>query len=191
MKLSWSHKLFLKINSNIGKSRFFDALMYFCAIFLIYILGLTVLGWGAFVLFDKSPDQFALLIKLLFTAHLFGFGISYVVAILWKHPRPIARFPDIKRMFKAVDTWKSFPSDHTMISYLLTFVAIMVGIPLWFGIVLVILSFIIGSARVYCGVHYPRDILGGVVWAGIIALASPWLLENITQPIYNLVKAFF
>ncbi|PLX26482.1 hypothetical protein C0581_04440 [Candidatus Parcubacteria bacterium] len=191
MKLSWSHKLFLKINAHIGKNKFFDAVAYVCAIFLIYILGAMVLGWGAFILFESSPDQFDYLIKLLLTAHVFAIGISYILAVIWPHRRPRAELENIKNVFRTIETWKSFPSDHTTISCLLAFIAIIVGVPVWFGALLVILALIVGSARVYCGVHYPRDIIGGIVWAGVVALMSPWLLENITQPIYDWVTLFF
>ena len=191
MKLSWSHKLFLRVNAHIGKSKIFDRLAYFCAIFLIYILGALVLGWGAFILFDSQPAQFDLLIKLLLTAHLFAIGISYIMAFVWPHRRPRAELENINMIFKTIETWKSFPSDHTTISFLFAFIAIIVGAPLWFGILLIVLASTVGSARVYCGVHYPRDILGGVVWAGIMAFASPWLLTHITQPIYNFIKLLF
>jgi len=191
MKLSWSQKLFLKLNSRIGKSKIFDGLMYFCAVFLIYILGGMVLGWGAFILFDEDPSKFVLLIKLLLTVHIFAIGLSYLQAAFWRHPRPVVDFSDIKRIFRTIETWKSFPSDHMTISCSFAFVAVLVGAPLLFGIVLVSMALLVGFARVYCGVHYPRDIVGGAVWAFLFTWISPWLLENVAQPVYSAIKLFF
>ena len=44
---------------------------------------------------------------------------------------------------------------------------------------------LIAFSRIYVGVHYPRDIIGGIFFAIFFVFISFKLLENITQPLYN------
>jgi undecaprenyl-diphosphatase len=47
-----------------------------------------------------------------------------------------------------------------------------------FGIILVILGFIGGFARVFSGVHFPFDIVGSVIVAVIVSLAIYYLKDR-------------
>ncbi|PIZ94715.1 MAG: hypothetical protein COX81_02815 [Candidatus Magasanikbacteria bacterium CG_4_10_14_0_2_um_filter_37_12] len=190
-RLSWSHKLFIKINKEVGHRLWLDNLMFFCAHWLIYILGIIVLGWGAFVLNDTSAILFDYLIKLLLTAILLAEVVSYSVAILWRHSRPVVEFPEIKLLLHTNQTWKSFPSDHTVISFILALVvSLLVGFNL-FVVILLIMASLVAMGRVYVGVHYPRDILGGIFLAMVFAYFSPFLLNNFSQPIFSFSKQLF
>jgi len=59
------------------------------------------------------------------------------------------------------------------------------GAGLGFSIFVLLLATIIAFSRVYVGVHYPRDIVGGFVLALVLLFGSNWLLMNITQPLYT------
>ena len=118
MKLSWSHKLFFRVNAQVGKRKWVDGLMYFCAHWLIYIIGIMAMWWGAFSLVDEQPDLFVGFIKLLLTGLVLAEILSYGIALLWRHPRPYIEFPHIKYILKPVESWKSFPSDHTIFSFI-------------------------------------------------------------------------
>lgn len=70
----------------------------------------------------------------------------------------------------------SFPSNHS--ANAATFAV------LWFflmgpkqGLLAVGAALIIGFSRVYLGVHYPSDILGGFILGGLIGGVSAWLLS--------------
>jgi len=191
MKLSWSHKLFFLINAQIGKRSWLDKLMYFCASWLIYVLGAVILVWGTFFLGSYNPSTFILFFKLLLTSIICGIGLCYVFAVLWRHPRPIREFPQTKLLLHTIETWKTFPSDHTTISFIFAFITIIVGVPVLFGILLVLLASLVAVGRIYVGVHYPRDIAGGIVVAFVFALLAKWLLNNVTQPMYDGIKLIF
>lgn len=96
-----------------------------------------------------------------------------IIFVIWSRPRPFVSHeglvnPDIAN-FK-VDI-SSFPSSHTYIAF-----AVAVSVFLYghkkLGTALWVLAFLIAAGRVGAGLHYPSDILGGVllgISAGIFA----------------------
>lgn len=159
--------------------------MYLSANLLIYVLAFFVISWGVFVLGSVSSDKFEMMVKILLTTFVFSFVISYGVALLWKHPRPIVEFPETKMLLQPIEVWKSFPSDHTSMSFLLAGIVVMFGGGLGFSIFVLTIASIISFSRVYVGVHYPRDIVGGFLLAMVLLFSSQWLLSHITQPLYT------
>ena len=164
MKLSWSHKLFLKINNQVGKRPALDNFMRFCAKHLIYFLSLAVLLW----IFFQSPEILRHIIIAIMTL-VITYLFSQLVGLLVKKPRPTVELPQIKQIIQVLTLRKSFPSDHTMISFLLVFLIIIFGAPIFFWIVLLLVACLVAIGRIYVGVHYPRDILGGIVLAVLSA----------------------
>lgn len=62
----------------------------------------------------------------------------------------------------------SFPSNHTAAAF-----AIAVSVALHhrrFGLVLLVLASLIGLSRILGGVHYPADVVGGVVIGSSVAI---------------------
>lgn len=101
--------------------------------------------------------------------------VSYIIGFLWKHKRPIIELPEIRELIRPLTIWKSFPSDHTFIAFLIALNSIEMGITasdysLQWGIALLISALFVATGRVYVGVHYPRDIVGGFVVAVLIFL---------------------
>jgi len=86
----------------------------------------------------------------------------------------------------ALEGWSSFPSDHSVLFYALAigmfYVSRTTGI-----LAIVYTTLLIALPRVYLGLHYPTDIIAGIIIGLAIVLAcnTPWFVEKISRPIFN------
>ena len=72
----------------------------------------------------------------------------------------------------------SFPSGHTSSSFAAG-VVLYLMLPKKYGIPAMILASLIGISRLYVGVHYPTDVLGGMVMGTLIAVTVVKVTEKI------------
>ena len=187
MHLSWSHKLFLKINAMIGENSIRDWFMSFAGYWLLFIFVFSIVLYGLYQWSYGNSLWFVRYIELFATAFIFAEAFSYLFAFLFRHPRPIIEFPSIIQLRVPLETWKSFPSDHAIASFSLAGVLVLLpGTALWFVLFSYACAFLVSSARVYIGVHYPRDIVGGAIVGTVIVWLSPILFFHIIEPIARL-----
>jgi len=165
MILSWSHKLFFKVNAYVGRLVWLDKIMFVSAHWLIFLLALYVLSIEYFFVFSRDVSRVVRENIFVIIVLLIGLAISYGIACIWKHKRPFVEFPETKTMFRPKTWWKSFPSDHAFISFLCVFSLFLFAGFTWFSVIAFVLAGFVASGRVYAGVHYPRDIVGGFVLA--------------------------
>ena len=74
----------------------------------------------------------------------------------------------------------SFPSGHTSSSFAAG-VVLYLMLPKKYGVPALILAFLIGISRLYVGVHYPTDVLGGMVMGTLIAVVVVKISELIEK----------
>lgn len=67
----------------------------------------------------------------------------------------------------------SFPSGHTGSAFAAA-VVMFRGLPKKYGIPILVFACLMGLSRLYVGVHYPSDVLGGVLIGTGIALLTHW-----------------
>ncbi|EKD44008.1 MAG: phosphatase [uncultured bacterium] len=172
--MNWNQRLFFKINALIGKNRWLDAFGRAGAEWVIVGMG----GWyGAisFILYYGNPTKMWLPIFALAIAGGVAWLTSNLIAEFVQEVRPRMTFPECKILFWPMYSWKSFPSDHTIAAFLIFFFAIIFNFPTaWMMLPLVLW---VGWGRVYAGVHYPGDVLGGFGLSVIISIISYFILH--------------
>ena len=89
-------------------------------------------------------------------------------------PRPFLAYTDIVPIISPPADF-SFPSGHTAIAFAVAFV-IFEMMPKRYGIPALFLAVLIGLSRLYLGVHYPTDVLGGILIGCLVAKTAVWLI---------------
>ena len=74
----------------------------------------------------------------------------------------------------------SFPSGHTAASFAFA-TAFCLCMPKRYSVPVWILALLISLSRLYVGVHYPTDILGGAVIGAFCGLLAVWIVRKIKK----------
>lgn len=145
--------LFFVLNNLAGQSRIFDLLIIFLAQYLAYIVTVVFLitAW-------QGRDRLAVFWIPIISALVARMGITELIRFFYHRPRPFTTYP--VHQLLSHSPW-SFPSGHAAF-----FFALATGVYFhskkW-GIALFFIASIITISRVIAGVHYPSDILGGIL----------------------------
>ena len=74
----------------------------------------------------------------------------------------------------------SFPSGHTAASFAFATVILLTA-PKKYSVVTLIVATLIALSRIYLGVHYPTDILGGIIIGAICGITSVYIIKKATR----------
>ena len=141
----------------------------------VVVLLLATLAVAGFLFLDR---KFATM-GFVLAAVLSGLILSSLLKAGFARPRPDV-VPHLSQVYTS-----SFPSGHSMMSAIvyLTLGAVLARMvarrrfKLYFLAVALLLTFLVGVSRVYMGVHYPTDVLGG--WTAGLAWATLcWLVAR-------------
>lgn len=148
-------EIFRLINNLAYKNIFLDKIMIFCSKDLWYIYISLVVFVFIKGIVEKNSD----FRKIAFSTFVFtvlNLLLSFLIGSIYFVDRPFVH-NEVNLLFPHVAD-ASFPSDHATGT-----MSIAVGLAKYnkiLGILLVILSVIVGFSRVYVGQHYLLDILG-------------------------------
>ncbi len=151
-----------------GKYFFLDGLAVFIAQYLPYLL---VLGFLILVFRESGFRRRLLLFCEGAMAVILARGLlTEIIRFFYHHPRP---FDVYEFMPLIAERGYSFPSGHAAWFFALA-LTVLYANKKW-GMWFFILAILNGLARIYCGVHWPGDILGGF----IVGVASGWIVHKL------------
>ncbi len=127
------------------------------------------LGLVLVILPKYRPVGGTMLLALLIGALITNVALKNLVARIRPYDYTSAIVPLI-----ALPTDYSFPSGHSCASFAGAFVCLRM-MPTGFGIAAMVLAALISFSRLYVGVHYPTDVLAGIV-IGIFAAQMAYLI---------------
>lgn len=158
--------VFRNINRFTNKSKLLDGFAIFCAQYLIYLMLAFLL------LFASVVHNWYIFFYPLLSGLFAAFVIDKIIYIIWKERRP-AELKSAKILIPVPQN-PSFPSRHATLLSGVSFYLFFYNFPL--AISFIICSCLVGIARVFCGVHWFHDILGGFVAGFLSAIIINYLL---------------
>jgi len=163
-----SISLFKFINSFARKRKSLDMPGVFFAVYLPYLMLFY------FVAYFILTDNMRLMVFPLLSGLFARFFINNLIYIFYKKQRPSA-LKETKVLI-AVPKYPSFPSGHASFFFGVSF-ALFFNNPV-IALCFIVLSCLMSVARVFCGVHWFRDILAGAVVGGLSSMLIYYLLKS-------------
>ncbi|WP_165972129.1 undecaprenyl-diphosphatase [Paenibacillus piri] len=154
MLTEFDYKLFQFINTAAGQGGFMDLLMRFFAEQAVYLFVLALLIYGC-----TRSERNRLMVLETAIAACAAFGVSKMWSLLYFRDRPFIGH-DVVQLIAHKAT-SSFPSNHATGVFVIAAVILLNRRPI--GWVFFMLAVCVGFSRVWVGVHYPLDIIGGMV----------------------------
>lgn len=149
-----NEKIFYYLNNFALKNELFDTLVIFVTDWFIWWM-----FFGVFLLFLFKKITFKQFLKILFYP-LILWGISKIIKYFYYSPRPFLGLDNIKPLiFHGAND--SMPSGHTVLSSALAMVTYLYNKKV--GILFLVCSVLVGLSRIIVGVHWPLDILAGLL----------------------------
>jgi undecaprenyl-diphosphatase len=151
----------------------------------VHILVLLAL----FILVRKGKEAFYLIPLLLLAVGLADFTASGIMKPLFHRVRPCFALDGVRLLVDQSRSW-SFASSHAANS---TAIASLVWLFFWrgeavdkaFAVVVIIYAAMVSFSRIYIGVHYPGDVLGGIgiglASAALMYTAFAWFVKNVVH----------
>ncbi len=159
--------IFQQINNFAGRNIYLDFFGIFCAKYLGYILIFVL-----FLFLIKNLKKYRpMVIKILGAVILSRFLITELIRFFWQKPRPFVE-NNVNLLINHLPT-PSFPSGHAAFFFALSTVIYFYNKKT--GILFLIASSLIAISRIFCGIHWPSDILTGT----LIGVFSGWLVMRI------------
>lgn len=173
------YRVFRLINGFAGTAGWLDFTMVLLAEYAP-LLFVAVLLW-LWVRPSRQQEKFQdrLAVGRALAAAALALALGQVIGLAFPRLRP---FQDhTVRLLVARNFDPSFPSDHALAAFAI--VAALAASHPRLSLALLGPAALLGVSRVFVGIHYPLDILGGAILGGttggIIHRADPWLVPSV------------
>ncbi|MBD8553933.1 undecaprenyl-diphosphatase [Rhizobium sp. CFBP 8762] len=124
----------------------------------------------------------------LFLALLIGTVLSYALGVVAYRPRPFVAGLGAALMDHRQSP--SFPSNHALVfaTYATTLLLLRRR---QLGLLVASGGVVVGWSRIYLGVHYPLDIVGGAALGVVSSVASLWIMGRYGRTLYHHVDRVY
>ncbi|HPX43221.1 MAG TPA: phosphatase PAP2 family protein [Bacteroidales bacterium] len=159
-------QLFLFLNS--ANSPFWDDIMFFLNMKLVWApLYLAILVWMGM----KFGKKIWILLLLIALAIFLSDRISVLIKDLVARPRPCheTSLQGLVHMVRGICGGSyGFVSSHAANSFNVAFLSLLLFRKKWYTVFIILWASAVSYSRIYLGVHYPGDIVGGAVLGAFI-----------------------
>lgn len=179
--------LFSLINATPDSAQWIIDLAIFIAkdlITIVPLLAIILWLWGPR---ERVCAQRQLIIKMAI-ALVVSLAVSWVMGHLFPHDRPFVDHIGYNFLHHAADD--SFPSDHGTVIFTVA-LAFLFWHRIWSGAVLMVLAMTIAWSRVYLGVHWPLDMVGGLLVAMIGCLSAQMIWQKYGASLYRSLQTCY
>ncbi|HVV67459.1 MAG TPA: undecaprenyl-diphosphatase [Gammaproteobacteria bacterium] len=177
-----NYQLFNFINAGNGLQGFALTLSIIVAKYLVYLIPL----WLVVLWFFAAPKYRGTLLFAVIAAVL-SLIVNYFIGLLWFQPRPFMVPIGHTYLTHAPDS--AFPSNHVTFIWAIGFSLLLQSGLRGPGSIMLLIALAVGWARVFLGVHFPLDVLGGLVVATIVVLIISPLKPLINRTILPVADA--
>ena len=128
------------------------------------------------------------------SAMLIGLAVGAIAVNLWlkvviARPRPYADvngiyYPLWQMLGSHIESDYSFPSGHTNAAFASMVPLFILGNKRWSWLAL-LFAFLMGVSRIFLVVHYPSDVLGGIITGTIAGLLGVLIAKFLPESWYN------
>jgi undecaprenyl-diphosphatase len=141
-----------------------------------------LLGFIALMFLRGGLKTFLILLGCVVAVGLTDFSASHFIKPVVNRPRPSISAPPV-RLLVPIASGESFPSNHAanvfagarFLSYYFPEFSLLMGL----------VALIVSYSRIYVGVHFPLDVIGGAIWGTLCAWIIHWSCSEISSAWYR------
>ena len=180
--------LFLWINALVGRLPAVDAAMGWVASDYLVPVSMGLVLVSLWFIGRDGPERMRYQIGMFtaLTAMALSSLVVFICNAIFFRPRPFDGLDGVNLLFYQ-PTDSSFPSNSAAAAFAIAAAVWCVNRRI--GTVLFVAAAVYGFSRVYVGVHYPADILGGAVIALVITVLTLRLRDLMMPMLVAVIKA--
>jgi undecaprenyl-diphosphatase len=199
--LPYERDLFLWLNDH--HNSYWDVFMWIYSGKLIW-LPLAIVGLGVFVYKIKWQEALLLLVCAVLVGMLCDYVSASVIKPFFERPRP-THHPDFQNYVDIVKGYRGgrygFISNHAANGFgIVAFTSLLFRYR-YYTITMILWATVTAYSRIYLGVHFISDVVGGAIWGTLIGFLVYYVYltsrryilkvpkEELKTPVYTKVRA--